>query len=61
MFDYITLHWAELLQIIGAVIGAAALIAALTPTPVDDGVVKFLRKIIDLVGANWGNAKNEKK
>ena len=41
-----------------AVMGAAAAIAALTPTPRDDGIVAFLRKVIDIIGMNIGNAKN---
>ena len=41
-----------------AVMGAAAAIAALTPTPMDDGIVAFLRKVIDIIRMNIGNAKN---
>lgn len=41
-----------------AVMGAAAAIAALTPTPKDDGIVAFLRKVIDIIGMNILNAKN---
>lgn len=43
-----------------SVIGIAATIAALTPTPKDDSAVAFLRKIIDFVGMNILNAKNQK-
>lgn len=46
------------LQITGLVISAASTIAALTPTPKDDGVLLILRKVIDLFGMNWFGAKN---
>ncbi len=42
-------------------IAAAAAIAALTPSPKDDSLVGKLRKLIDFLGLNWGNAKNDKK
>jgi hypothetical protein len=35
----------------------ASLIAALTPTPVDDGLVKQVYKLLDWVALNIGKAK----
>lgn len=52
-------NWSTYAQVILAVIGAAAAIAAITPTPRDDRFVAFLRKIIDVIGMNVGNAKND--
>ncbi len=40
-----------------SVITAASAIAALTPTPKDDGVISFLRRIVDFLALNIGNAK----
>ena len=40
------------------IIGVAAIIARFTPTPVDDGVVLFLKKILDWVAMNEGQAIN---
>ena len=57
--DYIIANWEQITVITMTVIGAASTIAALTPTPKDDGVLAFVRKIIDLVGQNYGNAKND--
>ena len=51
-------NWEAYSVTILAVIGAAAAIAALTPTPRDDGIVAFVRKVIDIIGMNIGNAKN---
>ena len=37
---------------------AAAAIAALTKSPKDDAVVAILRKVVDAIAFNWGNARN---
>ncbi|EEE42845.1 hypothetical protein [Roseibium alexandrii] len=43
-----------------AVIAAASAIAALTPTPKDDAVVAKVRKVVDVLALNVGNAKTDK-
>jgi len=48
------------LQVAGAIVGAASVIAALTPTPQDDGVLLVVRKLIDFLAFNFGSAKNKK-
>lgn len=48
-----------IIQAITAVVTAASLISAITPSQKDDGVVKFLKKVIDLLAINVGNAKNK--
>ncbi len=60
MFDWLFAHGTDIIQIAAYIVAGAAGIAALTPTPKDDGIVAGIRKIIDLLGMNWGNAKNEK-
>lgn len=47
------------LQAASLVVTAASAVAALTPTPKDDGVVKRVRSIIDLLAFNWGGAANK--
>ena len=42
------------------IVTAAAAIAAITPTPKDDIVLIWVRKIIDFLALNFGNAKNAK-
>lgn len=51
-----TQYGAAILQVIG---GAAA-IAAVTPNKVDDSIFAWIYKIIDIIGMNWGRAKNAK-
>ena len=63
VFTFISENWANISTLVLAVIGlaatvAAATIAALTPTPKDDGIVLVLRKIVDVIGMNVGNAES---
>lgn len=57
--NYVIENWQQISVTVLAVMGAAAAIAAWTPTPKDDSAVAFLRKIIDLIGQNYGRAKND--
>ena len=50
LLDYVLVGW----PIIAAV-------AAVAPTPVNPGVLMAVRKVLDVVALNVGNAKNEKK
>lgn len=43
-----------------AVVAAAAGITALTPTPKDDAALAKVRRVLDWLALNVGNAKNEK-
>ena len=49
----------DVTSIAAAVIACASVIAAVTPTPKDDGLVKKLYKIIDLLAVNVGKAKDK--
>lgn len=40
------------------VVGVAAVIARFTPTPVDDGIILAIRKILDQLAMNAGHAEN---
>lgn len=40
------------------VIAIASAVAALTPTPKDDGVVKTISKVVDVLALNVGKAKD---
>jgi hypothetical protein len=39
------------------IVSAASALAALTPTPKDDGIARWLRKVVDFLALNIGNAK----
>ena len=59
MIEYITENKEGILQVVTAVIAAASAIAALTPTPKDDGLLKKLARIIDLLALNVFRAKDK--
>lgn len=40
-----------------AIISAASIIAAVTPTPKDDNIIRKIYKIVDLLAFNIGKAK----
>jgi len=46
--EWLTNHWVEVMQAVLAVLGAASIVAKLTPTEADDQVVQ---KILDVVHA----------
>lgn len=60
LITYLTDNWVLIFNALTAVVAAAATIAALTATPKDDGAVAVLRKAIDVIGMNFGHAKNAK-
>jgi|TARA_R110000744_G_scaffold36067_2_gene83389 hypothetical protein len=57
MIDYIIENKSELFAVITTVIAAASAIAALTPTPKDDGFVGKAYKIVDWLALNVFFAK----
>ena len=46
-------------QVIPLLVMGASLIAALTPTPIDDGLVKKAYNVLDWVALNVGKAKDK--
>jgi len=42
-----------------AIVGGAATLAAMTPTPKDDIVLAKIKKVLDFVAMNIGQAKNK--
>ena len=56
---YIQENWEAILAILTSVVAAASAIAALTPTPKDDGWVKKAYKVVDLLALNVGKAKEK--
>lgn len=57
--EYIRENWEGIVAIISGVIATASAVAALTPTPKDDGIVKKLYKLVDLLALNVGKAKQK--
>ena len=59
MIEYFSENKEAILQVVTAVIAAASAIAALTPTPKDDGLLKQRASSIDLLALNVGKAKDK--
>lgn len=57
MLTWIAENLEALLTVVTSVVAAASAIAALTPTPVDDGIVATLRKVVDVLALNVVNAR----
>ncbi len=47
--------------VLTSTVTAAAAMAAITPSPKDDSWIAKIRKVVDILGWNWGFAKNDKK
>lgn len=62
---FVVENWESIVTAVLAVIGAAASIASITPTPKDDKIISkiqgVVKSIVDVVGMNIGKAKNENK
>lgn len=43
------------------IIGILSIIATITPTPVDDGILAVLRKLLNAGAMNFGESENVKK
>ena len=59
IINWIMEHSSELIGMLTAVVAAASAIAALTPTPKDDGWVKKIYGLLDLLALNVGKAKDK--
>lgn len=59
IINYLINNHEQILGAITAVVTACSAIAALTPTPMDDGWVRKLYKIVDFLALNIGRAKQK--
>ena len=57
--EYLRENWESIMAIISGVIATASAIAAMTPTPKDDGIIKKVYKLVDLLALNVGKAKDK--
>ena len=57
--QYVQENWEGIVAVLTGLIATASAVAALTPTPKDDGIVKKLYKLIDLLALNVGKAKEK--
>ena len=49
----------EITTIVTSVVTIASIVAAITPTPKDDNIIRKIYKIIDLLAINIGKAKDK--
>tara|TARA_R110000803_G_scaffold57520_3_gene115448 strand:+ start:2348 stop:2536 length:189 start_codon:yes stop_codon:yes gene_type:complete len=59
IINYIVDNPDALIRSLTAIVAGASVIAALTPTPIDDGWVAKLYKAIDWLALNVGKAKDK--
>jgi len=59
VMEWITNNWENIIGIATSVVGAFAILATMTPNPQDDKIVSQLYKLINFLGANFGQSKNE--
>lgn len=59
VINYLINNHQQILSAATAVVAACSAIAALTPTPLDDGWVGKLYKVIDFLALNIGRAKQK--
>lgn len=59
VINWIVNHSAELISILTGIVTVASAIAALTPTPKDDGIVGKVYKVVDWMALNVGKAKDK--
>ena len=57
--EFIKENWEGIVAILTSTIAIASAVAAMTPTPKDDGIVKKVYKIVDLLALNFGKAKDK--
>ena len=60
MLNFIMTNLETIFIFITSVVSSASAVAALTPTTVDDGIVSKVRKVVDVLALNVGNAKTVK-
>jgi len=57
--QFVQSNWEGIVLILTSAVALASAVAALTPTPKDDGIVKKLYALIDTLAINVGKAKEK--
>lgn len=57
--NFVMGNWEVLFQAVTSIVGAAAIIATVTPNTADNEIVDKVWKFINFFGANFGQAKNK--
>ena len=59
IINWVLAHKSDLVAILTGIVSLASAIAALTPTPKDDGIVKKVYGVVDMLALNVGKAKDK--
>tara|TARA_R100000808_G_scaffold803_7_gene3956 strand:- start:2972 stop:3148 length:177 start_codon:yes stop_codon:yes gene_type:complete len=57
--QFVQANWEAILLVLTSAIALASAVAALTPTPKDDSIVKKLYGLVDALALNVGKAKDK--
>jgi len=57
--QFVQSNWEGIVLVLTSAVALASAVAALTPTPKDDGIVKKLYALIDTLAINVGKAKEK--
>ena len=57
--QFVQSNWEGIVLVLTSAVALASAVAALTPTPKDDGIVKKLYALIDTLAINVGKAKDK--
>ena len=57
--QFVQENWEGIALILTSAVALASAVAAITPTPKDDGIVKKLYKLVDALALNVGKAKEK--
>lgn len=56
--EWLAEHGFTLFQIVSSAVGIAALVATMTPNENDNVIIQKILDVINMLGANFGNARN---
>ena len=57
--EFVQSNWEAILLVLTSAVALASAVAALTPTPKDDSIVKKVYGLIDALAINVGKAKDK--
>ena len=58
MIQQVMDNWDSILVAVGSIVGGFSVLATMTPNSADNKVVDMMMRMINLLGANVGKAKN---
>jgi hypothetical protein len=56
--DWLSANLGNIFEILTGVVGIAAIVATMTPNESDNAVIQKILDFVNLLGANFGNARN---